>query len=220
MTLYERTSFDNRVCVIPKTSPEYQNNVFSKILELFMEKYRLIQDDHEIRIIFNEWLAFSDYAMLKVALNGQNCRTVTDDSPWSQFQYMYMIVQKQGAYKEYNRGSYMFINYLINTINTINEKNKLNENKYTKWQIVERRMKFRREFEKGVCNISLKKSELIQIYKEILNNLKNKVKQTQRNVIITFLAGIIRSETPSLSILKARYAMGPIRRKIIEYAFK
>ena len=50
------------------------------------------------------------------------------------------------------------------------------------------------------------------MYKEILNNLKLKVKQTQMNAIITFLAGIIRSETPSLSILKPKYAMGPIRR--------
>ena len=220
MSLYERTSFDNHVCVVPEASPEYQNKVFSKILELLMEKYRVIQDEHEIKISFNEWLAVSDYAMLKVALNGQNSRTITDDSPWCKFRYMYMVVQKQGAYKEYNRGSYMFINYIINTINTMNEKNKLNENIYTKWQIVERRMKFKNEIKRGKCNISLLKSELLRLYQEILNNLEINIKQTKRNVIITFLAGIIRSETPSLSILKAKYAMGPIRRKIIKYAFE
>lgn len=219
MVLYERTSFDNSVCVVPEASPEYQNKVFSKILELLIEKYRVIKDEDEIKISFNDWLAVSDYAMLKVALNGQNSRIITDDSPWCQFQYMYMVVQKQGAYKEYNRGSYMFINYIINTINMMNEKNKLNKNQYTRWQIVERRMKFRREIAKGECNISLKKNEIIQIYKEILNNLYLKVTQTRRNAIITFLAGIIRSETPSLSILKPKYAMGPIRRNIIEYAY-
>ena len=220
MTLYQRSSFDNVVCVIDEVSPEYQNKVFSKILDLIVEKYENVSENENIQIRFNEWLAFSDYAMLKVALNGQKSRIITDDSPWCMFKYMYRVVQKQGAYKEYNRGSYMFVNYIISAINNTNEKNKLNQNQYTRWQIVERRMKFKREMAKGVCNISLKKSELFNLYKEILNNLKFKVTQTRRNAILTFLVGIIRSETPSLSILKAKYAMGPIRRNIIEYAYE
>ena len=81
-------------------------------------------------------------------------------------------------------------------------------------------MKFKNEIKRGKCNISLLKSELLRLYQEILNNLEINIKQTKRNVIITFLAGIIRSETPSLSILKAKYAMGPIRRKIIEYVYE